>query len=135
MPPTQSPPNKSDSPRARVRLIKSPRQEGEGKTEIGLDEDEKDEMWRRDPRSADPTVDIDYFFQNHGNGRTVSGTARSGRSSHYDTYRSDSPMRSDSPITGRSSASLATNVLLGDTSEVVQAVRDRRSHRETSQRV
>ena len=130
VPPTQSPPRKSDSPRGRVRPIKSPRQEEAGKLE--QEDEDKDEMWRRDPRSADPAIDIDYFFQNHTNGRVSSGTARSGHSSQYDTHRSTSPMRSDSPLTGRSSASLATNVLLGDTSDVVQAVRDRRSHRETS---
>ena len=128
VPPRQSPPRKSESPRGRVRLIKSPGEE-EGKTRLTQEDEDKDEMWRRDPRSADPSIDVDYFFQNH-KGRVPAGAARTGYSSHYDTHRSESP---DSPLTGRSSATLATNVLLGDTSEVVQAVRSRRSLRETSQ--
>ena len=121
-PPAESPPLKTDSPRSRVRPVKTA--EGSASTE----DQDTDEMWRRDPRSADPTLDIDYFFQS----RSGDGHTTTARSSQYDTYRPDSPLRGDSPITGRSSASLATNVLLGDTSGVVQAVRERRSLRETS---
>ncbi len=142
-PPTHAPPpppaGTSDSPVARTRGVRALRdptpqqQEQENGTAVEIGDQEDDEMWRRDPRSADPSVDVDYFFQQRNGHAAPTGTARSGHGSQYDTYRSDSPLRGDSPTTSRSSVSMATNVLLGDTSEVIRAVRDRRQVLESSQ--
>ncbi len=124
----------------------SPRQEKEGPGDSQSKGDQsKAGMWRRDPQPDEMSaLDVDYFFQT-GPTRPPAGsvisTARTGVTSEFHTsltgaispldsyHRPDSPARSISPLTGRSVASLATNVLLGDTQDVVEAISNKKRNK------